>query len=433
MTPLMIGAACLGLLFVLIALRFPIAWALALVGIIGHTALVSFEATLGQIGMIAWETGISFVLVAVPLYILMGQLIFHLGLSEDFFEAAFKWLGRLPGGLSVAAVGACAGFGAVTGSSLVAVTTMGGIVIPELKRYGYDQGLATGSLAAAGTLAILIPPSILMVLYGMWTETSIGALFMAGVVPGLALAFLYCGLIVVRCLLKPSLGPVGPTFSFKERVQAIGPAMPLVLLFAAILVGIYLGLVSVTEAAGIGVFVVLLLGFFRRRINGRTLINALRGTTILSGVIFAMLIGGTLMARFLVHTGIPESLAGLLTGASDNPVVILMMLIVVYLLLGAFLDTLGMLLITVPIFFPVILALGIDPVWFGIFLVLMTELALITPPIGLNVFVLKSVTPDVPIEKMFIGVLPFVLATLVLVMAIVLFPEIVLWLPSTMK
>lgn len=427
-----IGIVGVGVLLLLIAVRVPIALALVLVGAGGHAILVGPHQTVAQMGITVWELGSNFLLIAIPLFVLMGQLVLSTGIATDLFDCAHKWLGRLPGGLAVTAVGTCAAFGAVTGSSLAAVATMGRLIMPEMERYGYDRRLATGSIAAAGTLAILIPPSILLVFYGIWTETSIGALFLAGIVPGAALAIALMLLIVGRCTLNPGLGPRGPTFSWHQRFTALLGLLPALAVFLVIIGGIYFALFTPTEAAGAGVVAVLVLALVMRRLTWASLAAALRETGIVSSTIFLLLIGATLMSKFLVHTEITEDLVNYVAGLAVSRYAVMLMLVLMYLALGAILDTFGMIVLTLPFVFPVVLQLGFDAIWFGIFLVLLAELALITPPIGVNLFIMHDVAPEVPVRDVILGALPFAAVMLMLILLLIAMPGLALWLPSKM-
>ena len=330
------------------------------------------------------------------MFVLMGQLVFHLRLAEDLYDAVQKWLGRLPGGMAITAVVASAAFGAVTGVSSAAVATMGAMTIPEMRRYKYDEALATGSLAAAGTLAILIPPSVLMIVYGIWTETSIGALFIAGIIPGILLTLAFAALIYVQCRLRPELGPVGPKYPWRLRIASLRKLLPIILIFSVVIGGIYMGAFTPTEASAIGVIGVLVVGLFMRRLTVACLKDSLIDTGVTTGMIFAVIIGGHLIGRFLVLTDVTTGMVNWIGHSGFNRYVILFMFVLMYLVLGALLDVWGMLILTLPFVYPRHDGvLQFDPVWFGIFVVLMTELALITPPIGINVYVMHGIAPEV--------------------------------------
>lgn len=431
----MIGGTLIGVLgfaalMALIALGVPIAFAMAAVGIVGTSLMVGVNQAISQVALNSWEKSTDFLMFALPLFILMGQLVYHLKIAEDLFEAVRRWFGRLPGGMAITAVIASAGFGAVTGVSSASVATMGAMVMPEMRRYKYDDELATGSLAAAGTLAIMIPPSVLMVVYGIWTETSIGALFIAGIIPGIMLSLAFSGILLVRCWLHPELGPLGPHSSWEERIRSLRNLAPILAIFALVIGGIYFGVFTPTEAAGIGVSGVTVVGLVMRRLTWRAYLRAVIDSGVTTGMIFAVIIGGQLVARFFVLTDLTRSIVDLIAGSGLNAYIVIFLFVLMYLVLGALLDVWGMLILTLPFTYPIVTNLGFDSIWFGIFVVLMTELALITPPVGINVYVMHGIARDVPLMTIFRGVTPFVVTVLLFVALITAFPEIVLWLPN---
>lgn len=427
------GIAGIALLLALLVIGVPIAFAMAFAGILGLWIVEGPGPTLAHAALIPWEHGRDFIFVSVPLFVLMGQLFFHAGLASDLYEGLRKWVGRVPGGMAIASVLACGGFGAVTGSSIATVATMGTIVMPEMRRYNYDSRLATGALAASGTLGILIPPSLIFIFYGVMTETSIGALFVAGIVPGAITALMFSTIIFARCVANPSLGPKGPRTSWRERLTSIGRLGPVTGLFIVIIGGIYAGIFTPTEAAGVGCAGVLVIALARRKLNRHAIASALRSTALISAMIFAIIVGGYVLARFLAVTGLTEAIVGLIIAAELGRIGFLLLLILLYVVLGAMLDVFGMLVLTIPFVLPVVIELGIDPVWFGVFVVIMAELALITPPIGANVFIMRRVAPDVPMEEIFRGVFPFVIGELVVLLLLILFPDLALWLVERMR
>ena len=432
MDPFVLGILSIILMIALTFLGVPIALALLAIGAAGNIYLMGLPQTAMQVHMITWETGTNFLLIAVPLFIFMGQLVYHTQIASDLYDFVHKWFGRLPGGLAVTGVFTSAGFGAVTGSSVAAIATMGIMVMPEMKKYKYNLRLATGSLASAGTLAIMIPPSIPMVIYGVWTETSIGKLFIAGVIPGILLAAGFCGMIIVRCLMDRQLGPAGPVYSWTERLSALTKLMPTAIIFIIVLGGIYGGVFTPTEASAIGAVGVLAVALVMRRVTVKRLKESLWQTGEISAMIYAILIGGVMFSRLLVQTDVTLALVNYIASLEVGPYTVIFLFSIMFLLLGAVLDTFGMLILTLPLVFPICRNLGFDPVWFGIYMTVMMEIAMLTPPIGLNVFVMQRVTPEVPLSEIFRGVLPFVIICLVLVVLIVAFPQLALWLPSTM-
>jgi C4-dicarboxylate transporter, DctM subunit len=428
-----VGIIGLCFMLLLIAIGVPIGFSLVVTGAVGMWYVAGITPTLAQIGMIAWDKGTDFVIVAVPLYILMGQLVFHSGIAADLYDCVQKWFGRLPGGLAIASVLACAAFGAVTGSSLAAVATMGAIVMPEMRRYKYDDRLATGVLSASGTLGILIPPSVIFIFYGIMTDTSIAALFIAGIIPGIITTIFYSLLIYLRCRANPKLGPAGPAYSWAERIASTKEVTPVAIVFLAVIGGIYGGIFTPTEASGIGVSGVFLCCLVMGRLSWEKIKLSLHDTGVISAMIFAILIGGYLFGRFLALTEITSTLVNVIVSWNLNRYVFMAALMLLFIILGSVLDVFGMLILTLPFIFPVTLELGYDPVWLGVFTVIMAEIALVTPPIGVNVFIMKNIAKDVPLETIFRGILPFVLCDLLLVVLLVTFPSLALWLPSTLK
>ncbi|MFY9314227.1 MAG: TRAP transporter large permease subunit [Burkholderiales bacterium] len=432
MDPIAIGIVAMVVALALIFYGVPIGFALGVVGFVGNGIMLGWPQAIVQTQLVAWEAGTDFLLVAIPLFLFMGQLVFNARIATDLFDTVHKWFGWLPGGLAVTATVASAGFGAVTGSSVAAVATMGAMLMPEMRRYKYDPGLATGSLAAAGTLAILIPPSIPFIFIGLWTETSIGKLFVAGIAPGLLLASMFALWIVIRCALNPELGPRGPSYSWSERFLSLFRLIPTAAIFGIVLGGIYGGVFTPTEASAIGSIGVIAVAVAMRRLTWRALADALREAAILSAMIYTILVGGILIGKFLVQAQVTTELIAYVGRSGIDRYLVIALFTVMYLILGAIMDTFGMIILTLPFVFPIVLALGFDRVWFGVYVTVMIELALITPPIGMNVFVMQRVAPEVPMVTIFRGAAPFCIIILLFVVFITFFPQIVLWLPSTM-
>jgi tripartite ATP-independent transporter DctM subunit len=428
-----LGTCSLLGLIVLILVRVPIGIALVFVGFVGNIYVQGIMPSLIQFQLIIWEVATNFVLVTLPLFILMGNLAQATGLGRDLYQCFYRWFGRVPGGLAVSSVLSSAGFGSVTGSSVATVTAMGKFLIPEMKRYRYDMSLATGSLASAGVLAILIPPSIPLVFYSAWTETSLGDLFIAGIIPGLLLALLFCLSIVIRSVFNPALAPKGERFSWADRVAVLPYILPALSVMLIVLGSIYAGIATPTEAAAIGLAWVLLLSLARGELSVLKLKDCMQQSAALSGNVFILFLGGLYYSRFMAQTGMVESLVQMISHWSLAPYTVMFLLVLMYLVLGAILDTFGMIILTLPFVFPLIISLGFDPVWFGIFIVMMIELSLITPPIGINVFVMQGVVPEVPLLSIFKGTVPFVVMTLLMVFLLLMFPGIALWLPQKMS
>ncbi len=427
------GAIAVILMLLLVIGGMPVGFALATVGVIGSLIILGLEPTVVQVFNVVWNSGTNFVFTAIPLFILMGQLVSRSGIGEDLYDCVHKWAGRIPGGLAVTAIVASAGFGALTGVSSASVSTMGPMILPEMKKYGYDMKLGAGSLTAGGVLAILIPPSLLMVVVGLFTETSISDLFMAGIVPALILVTSFCTYILVRCAINPSLGPPGPKYSWREKFQSLGNLAPILVIVLVVLGGMYTGAFTPTEAAAMGSVSVLVVGLVMRRLNWDRIKAALHETTNVASMIFVLILGGYLITQLLVYTELMKEIVSAVSDISTNRYIIIFVFVILYLILGAVLSALGMVLLTLPFVFPIILSLGFDRVWFGIFLVIMTEVALLTPPIGVNVFILNKVAPNIPLGTMFRGSAPFVIITLLVLALLVTFPQLVLWLPQRLR
>ena len=432
MEPVTLGLVAFAGMLVLIALGVPIAFSMLGTSVIGFFILRgSIDHAVIQLGLTFTDQGMNFFLVAVPLYFLMGQLVYRTDIAFDLYDAIYKWLGWLRGGLAITSVVACAGFGAVSGGSVTAVATMGPMCMPAMRKYKYDDSLATGSIASAGTLGILIPPSVFMVVYGAWTESSVGALFIAGIIPGIIMTVFYSGAIYLRCAVTPELGPVGESFPWRERFLSLRKLIPILSIFLLVIGGIYLGIFDPTEAAGVGVAGLILIALIMRRLTWKAFGTALVETIQTTGMIFVIIVGGHMMGKFVIQTRLTEGLVDWILALQLSPLEVMFAFSLLYLALGMVLDVWGMLILTIPFVFPVIIELGFDPVWFGIYAMIMSELALITPPVGINVYVMAKIAPDVPLNKIFRGVTPFFFATLIVVTLIVLFPEIALWLPHT--
>lgn len=428
----LIGMLSFGLLIVLVVMGVHIAWATALVAFGGLWVLFGLEQAATQFFTTAFNTGSEFLFASIPLFIFMGQVVSQSKIGEDLFAAMYRFLGHLPGGLLVTTIGACAGFGAVTGVSSAAVGTMSRIALPELRRYQYDMTLSTGSLASAATIAIMIPPSLLMVLYGLWTETSIGKLFLAGIVPGILTAIIFSLYVVGRCVSNPALGPKGPVFTWKEKISSLYKVIPIILIFTVVVVGMYVGLFTPGEAAAVGAAFTTFVALAMRRIGWGDLRIAVESTVKLSAMIFCVLIAASVLARFLVATQVTTLVIDGIQSFGINRYLVLFLICVMYLILGCLLDAFGMILLTLPFVFPIVIQQGFDPVWFGVVLVVLTEVALITPPVGLNVFILSKMTKEASMAEIFKGAMPFVALSLAVILLLTVFPSIALWLPNSM-
>lgn len=431
MEPLTIGIVVMSAMLIVVMLGLPVGYALLGAGTIGYAVLAGPSQALTQIGLALWDNGTNFLFIAVPLFILMGQLIFHAGLAEDIFSLAQRALRRMPGGLGVSTVLASAGFGAVTGSSVAAVATMGNIAVPQMIKRGYSDKLSTATVASAATLAIIIPPSVPLVIYGVWSETSIGALFIAGIIPGLILMCAFIIAVMVQRSQYPASTAIADEPAEPLSAHAVG-LVSVLLIFGIVIGGIYAGVFTPTEASGVGVFSVLMIALVSGRLTLEALRNALKETLRTTAAIFLILTGGIVLSRFLVQTRLTDAVVGLVSHLDASPQSILIALALVYLFLGAIMDTFGMLILTLPLVLPITIAIGYDPIWTGIYLTVLMEIAMLTPPIGLNVFVLERAT-GVPAARIFAGIWPFVAASLAVVLLLIYFPQVATWLPETMR
>ena len=408
----------------LILLGVRIAYASGLVGLIGLAILRGWDPGTGLQEVIT--------VVVLPMFILIGYLAYYAGLTQGAFYAARCWLGWLPGGLAVATIFATAGFAAVSGASTATAAVFSRVAIPEMLRYGYDRSMAAAVVAAGGTLASLIPPSAILVIYGIIVEQSIGALLLAGFIPGALTAFCYSSIIILRVMINPALGPSIEGVSWGERFRSLKGAYGIVFVIGVILFGIYTGIMTPTEVGGVGAFIIFIMALAKREMSWRNLYDALMETSKLTVMIFTIIWSILIYVRFLGFTGLPGAFADYIAHIEVPRLTILLLILFVYIILGMFMDGIGMLLLTLPVVFPAIVALGYDPIWFGIIVVKMVEIGLITPPIGLNCFVVNGVRPDIPLSAVFKGVWPFVVADLICVGLLIAFPQIVLFLPQLM-
>ncbi len=432
MSPTAIGLIGMAALLVLLFLRMPIGIAMALVGAVGIGVLNSLDAALVALGSYPYSYSAVYSLSVIPLFVLMGNFAVVSGMSGDLFAAAYAWVGHRRGGLASATILGSAGFAALSGSSVASAITMGRVALPEMRKYNYDDRLATGTVAAGGTLGILIPPSTILVVYAILTEQSIGKLFLAGFLPGILLTLLFVVTIVGVTYFRPHFGPPGNVVAFADRIAALRRAGALITVVVVTIGGIYAGVFTVTEAAAVGAGLTLAHAIWRRRLTRATLSDALLQTVRTTAMVFLILIGAHIFSPFLAITRIPIELAESMMALGLPPLGVLAIILAAYILLGMFLEGFAMMVLTIPIVFPILTALGYDPIWFGIIMVIVLEMGLISPPVGINVFVVKGVAEDVPMGKIFVGILPFWVAMLVCVVLLIIFPEVALVLPNTM-
>jgi C4-dicarboxylate transporter DctM subunit len=429
-TPITTGIIGICVLLGLMAIGMPIGFAMILLGFLGYTYLVKLSGASYVVSSIPYGVISNYDYCVLPLFLFMAAICLNAGLGRALFRLVYVWIGRVRGGLSVATVGACALFAAASASSIATAVTMGLVAIPEMRRYKYDSGLATGCVAAGGTLGILIPPSGVLIIYGIITEQSISELFIAGIIPGIILAGLFMAMIHIRARLNPKLAPAGAPISFKEKLAATGDSIEMVALLLLVIVGLIIGLFTPTEAGAVGAFGALVLSLIRRRLSWQGFKDSIVDTVRNTGMIFVIIVGAFIFNSFLAVSTIPMELAGWVGGLGLPPLSIMAVIVVMYLVLGCFIDALSMILLTIPIFFPLVVALGFDPIWFGIVIVLVVEMAMITPPVGINVYVINGIVKDVPMETIFRGIIPFVVVEFAFVAILIAFPQIALFLPS---
>ncbi|MFH1950392.1 MAG: TRAP transporter large permease [Pseudomonadota bacterium] len=411
----------------------PLGFAFAAVGVLGIIWLKGLGAGLIVFGQAPYEWTSSYILSTIPLFVLMGQFAFRAGISTDLYRTAYKWMGRLPGGLALATMLACTGFAACTGSSLASAATMGTVSYPEMKRYNYSDRLSTGSIAVGGTLGILIPPSTMFIIYGIVTETSIGDLFIAGILPGLLLATLFIIPIYLMCRFNPKLGPpAAETFTLKERVASLSGVWGMLAIFVVVIGGLYAGIFAPSEAGAIGAFGALIVSLLRRRLTWRSFFAALTDTAKTTGFILFVFIGAMIFNTFISISALPRLCTELIVSIPASPTVILIIIIAFYFPLGMVIEGMSMILLTMPFVFPVITILGFDPVWFGVLMVVLVELSFISPPIGINLFVVQGIT-KVPLHDVVMGIIPFVISFVVALAILIAFPQVSLFLPHLMR
>jgi C4-dicarboxylate transporter DctM subunit len=419
-------------LFVLMLLRVPVGMAMGLVGVTGFGYMVGSGPALKMVGQTSMRTVTDWNFAVVPLFLLMGSFATTSGMSRELFRAANAFLGHLRGGLGIATIAACGGFAAICGSSVATAATFSRVAYPEMRRYGYPQSFATGVIAAGGTLGIMIPPSTVFAVYGLITEQDIGKLFVAGILPGILAIAMYMLTVTVIGYSKPGYLPAGVRASWSERLEGVREVWATLLLFAFVIGGIYGGFFTATEAAGMGAAGAFLLGIARRRLSPTDIRRSLLEATRTTAAVFTVLIGAILFGYFLTITQTPQKVTEFLTGLGLGRYGILALIMLMYLVLGCLMDALAMIILTVPIIFPVIKQLGFDPIWFGVIIVMTVELGLIHPPVGMNIFVIKSVVEDAKISTIFYGVLPFIITDILRLIILIAFPMIALWLPSKM-
>jgi len=433
MTPITAGIIGFVVLIALMFLRIPVGFVMALVGFTGFGLLVTWDASLNLLARDFFSIFGSYNLTVIPLFVLMGQLAHHSGISGRLFNAAHKFFGHLPGGLAIATIGACAGFSAICGSTSATAATMASVALPEMKKYNYDPALATGVVAAGGSLGILIPPSTIFIIYGIMTEQSVGKLFMAGVLPGILLSLLFVATILIWTHLQPGLCERAPKATLREKLASLSGVIETFILFILVMGGLFIGIFTPTEAAAIGAFGTLIIALIGRNLSWHGFVQSLQETTRISCMILVIVAGATVFGHFLAVTSIPTEIGNWVSELKLHRYIIMGIIILIYLAMGCLMDSLAMIMLTIPIFYPVVTTLGFDPIWFGVIIVVVTEMGVITPPVGINVYVVAGVARDIPLHIIFKGALHLLMAQLVLALLLILFPQIALFLPGLMK
>lgn len=432
MAPHLVAIIGLIFLFVLMALRMPVSFAMILAGFIGNAYMISTNAALYMLATNVWGQLSSYGLSVIPLFVFMGQLAYHSGITERLYDAAYKWIGRLPGGLAATTILSSAGFAAICGSNSATSATMGAIALPEMKHYNYDPALSTGSVAIGGTLGVVIPPSVVLIIIAVQTEQSIIQLFMASILPGFFLTALFLIIVFWMCIRNPSLGPPGPKTTMKEKLLSLTGVVEAVILFLLVIGGLYAGWFTPTEAGAAGSFGALVIGLARRKLAKKGITSAITETIRISAMVILLITGAVIFGRFLTVTRIPFVLAEWAAALNVPREVILLVVLLIYLVGGCLVDALGFLVVTIPIFFPLAGALGYDPVWFTIVITLVTTMGAVTPPVGVNVYIVSSMSPDIPIGTIFRGVSVFLIAYVICIILLFIFPDMALYLPRTL-
>lgn len=432
MSLLAAGAVGTVLLMALMFMGTPIAFAMGFIGIIGSWFLRDFGAACQIVRMTVFPTVGDYVFTVIPFFVGMGFLCFAADFSKNLFDSAYRMFGTMKGGLSIATVLGCAGFASICGDSMATAATMGSVAIPEMKKAKYDMSIACGSVAAGGTLGILIPPSIGFIVYGIITEQSIGKLFIAGIIPGLGLATIFCSIIWLRCKMKPSMGPSGPATTLGEKLYGLVEIWPILILFFVVMGGIWLGIFSATEGGSVGLFTALIIGLVMKRFTWQRFLDAMLETIEVTAMIFTILVGVTILNYFIGMSEWPLVMANWIQGLGIHRLFVFILILLIYVVLGMLMNIIPMVMLTLPMLFPTIMALGYDPIWFGVIMVIMMEMGQITPPVGVNVYVISGVAKDVPMGTVFRGIVPFIGGQVAMITLLYIWPQIATWLPSTM-
>ncbi|MFC1882989.1 TRAP transporter large permease [Thermodesulfobacteriota bacterium] len=433
MSPELVGVlGIIILLLVLFLLGMPVGFAMAVVGFCGFAYIVSFKAAFAMVGTDIWGTFSKYGLTVIPLFILMGYLAFNSGIAEKLYSTAYKWVGHWRGGLAIATIAADEFFAAICGSNTATAATMAAIALPQMKKYNYDTRLSTGTVVTGGTLGTVMPPSVLLIIIGLQTEQSIIKLFLGGILPAILLGLLFVLTIVILCRIYPEFGPAGPKTSFKEKIKSLSGVFEALLIFSLVIGGLYAGIFTPTEAGAAGVLLILMVTVPTRKLTMQGLINSFKETLKISCMAFMLVTGALIFGRFLAITRLPFMVADFAASLPVSPYAILAVILLIYLIGGCFVDALGFLVLTIPIFFPLGNALGFDPVWFAIIITMVTTMGAITPPVGVNIFVVKALAPEIDLATIFKSSSFFLIACIVCTIILIIFPQIVLVIPNMM-
>lgn len=433
MSPETAGLLGILILIAFFIIRMPIAFAMAFVGFVGFSFVTSIKSGLSLLPRDIFEQLTSYSISAIPMFILMGYYAFSAGLGSRLYDAAYKVFGHIRGGLAIASIFACAAFGAICGSSTATAATMGKLALPAMKKYGYNDTLATGCIAAAGSLGILIPPSVIFLIYGFMTEQSIGKLFISGIIPGITLAILMSLAVLITCYRNPTYGPKGEKSTFKEKLLSCLKILDAVGLFVLVVGGLLFGFFTPTQAGGIGAAGALIIGLIRREINWESFVQNTREALRTSCMILTIIACATVFGHFMTVSKIPLFVSKWVSSLELPPYVVMVVIVLIYLIGGCFIDAIPLIILTIPILFPIVMKLGYDPIWFGVIIVLVTCMGVVTPPVGVNVYVVKGIAKDVPLEQIFKGIFPFLIAMIVASLIFILYPPIVTFLPSFVR
>jgi C4-dicarboxylate transporter, DctM subunit len=430
-SPTLVGVVgILVLIIVLFFLGMPVGFAMGIVGFFGFWYVISFKAALNMVGGDIWSTFSSYGLTVIPLFIFLGYLAFNAGIAERLYNTAYKWVGHMRGGLAIATIGADELFAAICGSNTATAATMGKVALPQMQKYGYDNMLSSGTVVTGGTLGTVMPPSVVLIVIGLQTEQSIIKLFLGGILPALVLGILFIITIIVLCGINPNYGPQGPKTSFKEKIKSLTGVIEAVTIFVLVIGGLYAGFFTPTEAGAVGVFFALVVILLQRRITWKGFVSSVVDTLKISSMVFFLVTGAIIFGRFLAVTRLPFLIAEYASGLPISPYVILVFILIIYIIGGCFMDSLGFLVLTIPIFFPLGIALGFDPIWYSIILTMVTTMGAITPPVGVNIYVIKALAPEIPLSTIFKSVSFFLLACIVSLAILIIFPQITLIIPN---